>query len=62
MLRKSLAAGVIFRSQLLNWVSTPVMLLFLLGKPTLFLMMCTSEPVRIRVCDESVGGLASMLY
>ena len=39
VLAKSVVAGVIIRSQLLNIVSTPVMLLFRLGMPMLLRMM-----------------------
>jgi hypothetical protein len=61
-LRKSLLAGVMARSQLLNIVSTPVMLLFRFGMPRLLRMMWTSDPVRMIVVFGSPGGLASMLY
>jgi hypothetical protein len=65
MLRKSLAAGVIFKSQALNWVSTPFMLVFLLGKPMLFRMMWTLVPVRVTpsvLLPAESQVLASMLY
>ncbi len=70
MLRKSLAAGVIFRSQVLNAVSTPypVMYWFLLGYPMLFLIMCTLSPVRMTpsvLVPPPLGSLqvlAIMLY
>ena len=58
---KSVAAGVMPRSQALNIVSTPVMLLFRLGMPTLLRMMCAIAPVRVMVVFGSLGGLASML-
>ena len=63
--RSRVFAGVMFRSQVLNMVSTPSMLLFLFGKPMLFRMMWPALPVRMMVPvtlpDES-KLLASMLY
>lgn len=61
-LAKSAAAGTRLRSQVLNAVSTPVMFVFLLGNPMLFLILWTSVPMRMIVTDESLGSLASMLY
>src|SRR5262245_49444442 len=62
VLRKSLLAGVMPRSQLLNMVSTPIMLLLRFGRPRLFRMMWASAPVRMMVVFGSLAGLASMLY
>ena len=62
VLAKSPLAGVMFRSHVLNVVSTPVMLVFLFGKPMLFRILWTLSPIRMIVIDESPGGLASMLY
>jgi hypothetical protein len=65
MLAKSAAAGVIPKSHVLNWVSTPPMLEFLLGKPILFLIMWAFEPLRVIVpvtLPEESKELASMLY
>src|SRR5262249_15587532 len=62
VLAKSLAAGVMFRSQVLNMVSTPPMLEFLFGNPMLFRMMWASAPDSVIVVLGSPAGLASMLY
>ena len=43
-------------------VSTPVMLVFLLGNPMLFRILCASAPVSVIVVFGSPAGLASMLY
>jgi hypothetical protein len=64
MLAKSEAAGVMFKSHVLFAVSTPPMLVLSLGKPMLFLMICTLVPVKmmVPVTPEESKLLASMLY
>ena len=53
VLAKSPLAGVMFRSHVLNIVSTPIMLVFLFGKPMLFRILWTLSPVKVIVIDES---------
>src|SRR3954465_11875025 len=65
VLAKSVLASAMPRSHVLNMVSTPSMLLFLFGNPTLLRMMCALLPDKVIVPvtfpDES-KLLASMLY
>src|ERR1700753_994019 len=65
VLAKSAAAGVIPRSQVLNDVVAPSMLLLLFGNPMLLRMTWTFDPVRVIVpvtLPEESKLLASMLY
>ena len=65
VLAKSVLASVMFRSQVLNMVSTPPMLEFLFGNPMLFRMMWALLPDKVIVpvtFPEESKLLASMLY